>query len=132
MIGLDPNVLVRYLVRDDAAQAAAAAYIVEEACTPESPGFLNQIVLCEFVWTLARVYSYRRAQISTLLILLLRTDRIQLEEPQDVALAIRDYMAGHDCADSLIMRRNRRAGCDTTLTFDRRATRLPSMQSAQP
>jgi predicted nucleic-acid-binding protein len=130
MIGLDTNILLRYLVRDDREQATAATRIIEVECTPEHPGFIDQIALCEFVWTLGSVYRYRRAQISMLLSHLLRTDRIRVEEQQEVASAVADYISGHDFADALICRRNMRLGCSKTVTFDRRATRLPSMELA--
>ena len=131
MIGLDTNVLLRYLVRDDPQQALAATRIIEVECTPEVPGFIDQIALCEFVWTLGSVYRYHRSHIGKLLGGLLRTDRIRLEEQQEVASALADYIAGHDFADALIARRNMRLGCIKTVTFDRRATRLPSMELAQ-
>ena len=63
MIGLDTNVLVRFLVQDDPAQSALAAQLVEGRCHPDSPGLINRIVLCELVWVLESCYRYSRFQI---------------------------------------------------------------------
>ena len=52
MIGLDTNVLVRYLTQDDAAQSALANQVIEEQLTPRNPGFISSIVLVEVVWVL--------------------------------------------------------------------------------
>ncbi len=60
MIGLDTNVLIRYIVRDDQRQAAAATRLIESRCTPDDPGLINRIVLCELVWVLSRGYGYDR------------------------------------------------------------------------
>lgn len=128
MIGLDTNVLLRYILRDDIRQAEIAARIIEHECTPAAPGFINQISLCEFVWTLASRYRYQKMQIVRLLLVLLRIDRIEVEEHLEVLSAVADYEAGNDFADALIARRNVRVGCENTVTFDRRAARLPLME----
>lgn len=60
MTGLDTNVLVRYIVQDDAKQARLATRHLESQCTPDSPGRINVIVLCELAWVLARGYGYDR------------------------------------------------------------------------
>ena len=52
MIGLDTNVLVRYLIQDDPAQALLATKLIEENCSKHSPGRLSLVVLCELVWVL--------------------------------------------------------------------------------
>ncbi len=52
MIGLDTNVLVRYLTQDDPQQSARANNLIETQCTKNEPGWIALIVLCELVWVL--------------------------------------------------------------------------------
>lgn len=54
MIGLDTNALVRYVVRDDAQQTAAATRLIESSCKTNDPGLIALVVLCELVWVLDR------------------------------------------------------------------------------
>jgi predicted nucleic-acid-binding protein len=132
MLGLDSNVLLRYVVRDHPEQAGIAARIIEEECSPERPGFVNHMVLCEFVWSLETSYRYRREQIAEVLATLLRIDRIALQSEEEVVEALNAFASGNaDFADALIAGFNRRHGCTETCTFDRAAARLPGMRHAR-
>lgn len=73
MIGLDTNVLVRYIVQDEPAQARSATQLIERVLTPEHPGFVNYVVICELVWVLESAYGFARAQIIPVLRQLLAT-----------------------------------------------------------
>ena len=66
MIGIDTNVLVRYIVQDDEEQAAIATQSIE-ACSVGAPGWISVIVLCETVWVLSRAYGYEKATIQAVL-----------------------------------------------------------------
>lgn len=122
MIGLDSNVLVRYLVQDDVEQAKAATALIEGECTDESPGYVDAVVLAEIVWVLTSAYGYPKEAVERVIRQLLRTAEI---EDRDTAwAALRQFEAGAaDFADHLIAWRNRAAGCRVTYTFDRRAAR---------
>jgi predicted nucleic-acid-binding protein len=124
LIGVDTNVLVRYLVEDDAAQAEEAALFLQTRCSTETPAFVNRIVVAELVWVLGRVYRYPRELIADNLALLLRTRTVLVEDGDDVARALELYRDGADLTDALIGLSNTRRGCTTTVTFDRRARRL--------
>jgi len=60
MIGLDTNVLVRYVVQDDPGQSSKAIQVIAQRCTREAPGVVNRIVLCGLVWVLERAYGYSK------------------------------------------------------------------------
>jgi predicted nucleic-acid-binding protein len=45
VIGLDTNVLVRYLAQDDAIQSAQATEIIERQLTEEHPGFISLVTM---------------------------------------------------------------------------------------
>lgn len=127
MIGLDTNVLVRYLMQDDAAQAAKANRLIER-CTAEEPGFIVLVVLVELVWVLESSYGIARARIAAALELLLRTRELRVEQPEAAWHAVRLYRETRaDFADTLIARCAAAAGCERTLTFDRDAARLAGM-----
>jgi predicted nucleic-acid-binding protein len=124
VIGLDTNVLVRYLVQDDPLQGAAAADVIESRCTSETPGRVDHVVLCELVWVLETAYGYSRELVGNVVRQVLGTAELLVESPDLAWAALRAYESGPaDLADYLIGQRNRAAGCETTLTFDRRAAR---------
>lgn len=129
MIGLDTNVLVRYLVQDDAEQARRATSLITGACTRESPGFINRIVLCELVWVLEDAYGYSKDAIAGALEKVLQTSQFRVEDIQVAWVALRRYQRSRaDFADCLLGAVNRRAGCDRTVTFDRQASKLDDFQ----
>jgi predicted nucleic-acid-binding protein len=129
MIGLDTNVLVRYLVEDDPAQAALSARLIEERCTAEQPGFVNHMVLCELVWVLESVYRLARRDIADIIDRMMRIPALEIEDFDLALAAAAAYRTGTcDLADALIGRKNRRHGCSATVTFDRRAARLAEFE----
>ncbi len=64
MIGLDTNVLVRYLAQDDRAQSAVATVLIDTLCTAETPGFVGLVVLAEVVWISESSYGASRADVA--------------------------------------------------------------------
>ncbi|MDK8873393.1 MULTISPECIES: PIN domain-containing protein [Paracoccus] len=128
MIGIDTNVLVRYLAQDDAAQAAIATEIVE-GFTPEEPGFVSQVVLVETVWVLTRAYRMTREAIADAVEVLLRSRELIVEHTEAGYLALATYRATKaDFADALIAHGGRLAGCSETVTFDRGAASHAGMR----
>jgi len=126
MIGLDTNVLVRYITHDDADQAAIANCLIESACTKRRPGRVCQIVLYELVWVLSRAYGYEKAQVVPVIDQILMSAELDVEsEPlaREALAAWREATA--DYSDYLILLANRAAGCELTYSFDRRLARHP-------
>lgn len=116
MIGLDTNVLVRYLLRDDPVQAARAERELER----NERFLIDSIVLCELVWVLETGYGFSRTEIAAALERILATAQFDIES-KDLALAALDDFrrSAADFSDCLIGRRNRAAGAPETVTFDR-------------
>jgi predicted nucleic-acid-binding protein len=130
MIGIDTNVVVRLLVADDERQADAAASYVKAHCSSEDPGLLSNVVLTECAWVLADVYEYSRTQIAEAIEGLLSTAQLQAANPAGVVTALQRYRGSSaDFADCLIGVINAQDGCDYTVTFDRRASKLPEFRS---
>ena len=124
MIGLDTNVLVRYIVQDDPEQAHLATEAIEAQCTSESPGRINVIVLCELIWVLARGYGYDRQLVSSVVRRILSSPELLVEEDEAVWKALKVYEQGTaDFSDYLLGLLNHRAGASPTLTFDRKAAK---------
>ncbi len=120
MIGVDTNVLVRYVVEDDQRQSAIAAAMVERAVRDEEKLFISQIVLCELVWVLSYAYRFDRNEIVGVLNQLRRGAQLILEGSGEVRRAIEAYSANRgDFADYLIAERSIASGCSTVVTFDR-------------
>lgn len=125
MVGIDTNVLVRYLIHDDAEQTRRAVRFLEHKCTNEDPGLLNAVVLTELVWVLESVYRYSRPQVAVVIDGLLHTTQLKIENSEEASAALREYARGADFTDALIGAINRRLGCEHTVTFDRKAARRP-------
>lgn len=122
MIGLDTNVLARYIVQDDAAQARAATSLIEGQCTAQAPGYVGVPVLVELVWVLTAAYRYEKSVVASVIRQILMTAELLVEDRETAWAALREFEAGSvDFADCLIARRNHERGCARTYTFDRRA-----------
>ncbi len=127
MIGLDTNVLVRYIMQDDPRQSPKASRLVEEL-TPQEPGFVPLVSVIELVWVLGSSYRLSRQQVAAALGLLLRSKEIVLDRADQVLQAQRRYQAGHaDFADCLIERLAHEAACSATMTFDAAAAKSAGM-----
>jgi predicted nucleic-acid-binding protein len=128
MIGLDTNIVVRYLTHDDAAQTAAAVRVID-ALSQDSPGFLSLIVIAELVWVLEVSYRFHKNEIERVLETLLRSKELVIERAEIVAQALRKFSAGRaDFADCLIEHCGHAAGCQSTLTFDQNAASAAGMK----
>lgn len=128
MIGLDTNVLVRYMVQDDPKQSQAATNFIAKHCSVVSPGFINSLVLCELVWVLESAYGYPRENIAEVIEKILRTRQFQIHEPELMWSSLQKYREKiADFSDCYIASINTEAGCKHTVTFDKKASRLKSM-----
>lgn len=119
MIGLDTNVLVRYLVQDDPAQAATAARAIEDVAAKGEKLVISPVVLCELVWVLESAYAEPRKRVADAIERVLRTTQFEVLERDLLWMACDEYRRGPgDLADYYLGRRHRDAGADVTLTFD--------------
>lgn len=124
MIGLDTNVLVRYLAQDDPDQAARATRVVEQELTEKEPGFIGLIVLIETVWVLQRLYQASAEEIRETVNDLLGSRSVVVENRDVVARAL-GISKKNSCgfADAIIAASAYGAGCHRVMTFDRGAVR---------
>jgi len=121
VIGLDTNVIVRYLTHDDPAQTNAAVKLMD-SLSQESPGYMSLIVVVELVWVLQVSYQFKKSEIEQVLETLLRSKELVLERADIVAQALRRFSSSRaDFADCLIERSGHAVECQHTFTFDRNA-----------
>ena len=119
MIGLDTNILVRYLTQDDPEQSKKAIKEIEEGLTQDQIFFIADIVLCELAWVLETAYRYKRLQIAQVLDKILRTKQFEFQNKDLLWQSLDDYQSKKgDFTDHLIGRAGHKAGCRETLTFD--------------
>jgi predicted nucleic-acid-binding protein len=120
MIGLDTNLLVRYLVRDDQVQFDRVRVEIEAAVNRDEPLMINAIVLCEVVWVLGSAYDYSRAEIADALEHILGTAQFIIEWSDQARQALSDFKATEaGFTDAFIGRINQSLGAAPTMTFDR-------------
>lgn len=128
MIGLDTNILVRFLMQDDPEQGAAAAALMT-TLTEAEPGFVCREVLVELVWVLERAYGLGRADIARTIDSLLEAQELEIEASDRVAIAADRYRrGGAGFADQMVALAGLGANCRATMTFDRKAAALPGME----
>jgi predicted nucleic-acid-binding protein len=123
VIGLDTNVLARYIMQDDAKQSPLANKLVE-SLTVDAPGFIALVSVVELVWVLSSAYQLDRPQLTAVLEGLMRTKELIVERAEIIWQAVRVFRGtSADFADCLIERSAMSAGCDRTMTFDRGAAK---------
>lgn len=129
MIGIDTNVLVRYLTQDDALQAQQAAELIERRLSRDSPGFVSVVAMAETVWVLDRSYGFGAGEIAAAVERMLQTDVFVVQNELAVFAAMIALKEGQGSfADALIGALGTEAGCSHTLTFDEKAARLRSFR----
>ena len=131
MIGIDTNVLVRYLTQDDAAQAARATRFMEAELSPAQQGCISVVVLVELCWVLQSLYRVTPSELLDLIDDLLRSRHLQLEHRPAVQAAVhalrQSPKASAGLADVLITHIGQALGCSHTVSFDKGAVRWAGM-----
>jgi len=122
VIGLDTNVLVRFIVQDDPLQSRVATCLIEERLSLEARGFISSIVLCEVIWVLKRAYRQPKEQLLAVMKLILETEVFEIENRDCAWRAYYDFDEGQaDFSDYFIAQINKAHGASVTVTFDERA-----------
>jgi predicted nucleic-acid-binding protein len=129
MIGLDSNIIIRALLQDDPAQSKIAAALLDGRLTIDQPGFVSVVAIAEIAWVLARSYGYSQRAIADAVERMLENEALIVDREEAVFDAVAKVRLGlGSFGDALIGALNTEAGCDRTLSFDRRALRLPGFE----
>ncbi len=122
MIGLDTNVVIRYLTQDDPKQSPIATRLMEKTLSTDDPGFLSLVVVAEVVWVMVSLYSVDRAGVAEVVTGLLTTEQLRVESAELVWCTKRRYEVSKAYfSDALIAECAVGAGCKRAVTFDRAA-----------
>ena len=130
MISLDTNVILRYLLQDDPKQSRQANQIIDRQLSEQNPGFISLVSVLEIAWVLRSLLQRDPFQIASHIEHLLAADSLEVQNEQQVFEAAFAVKRGtgefEDAVDSGAL--DAWAGCCRTLTFDRKAERLPDFQ----
>jgi predicted nucleic-acid-binding protein len=130
MLGIDTNVLVRYLVRDDEQQFERVSRLIKREIAAGAAVYVSLPVLLEAEWVLRSRYRLRKVEILAAISALLDSTEIQFEDEPAIEESLKYWSEGvADFADCLIDAHNRRMGCRATATFDEKAARLSAFVS---
>ncbi|MBC7574734.1 MAG: type II toxin-antitoxin system VapC family toxin, partial [Herminiimonas sp.] len=129
MIGLDTNVLVRYIAQDDAKQSPRATALID-SLSKDRPGFIPMVCLVELVWVMQSCYQSSRQDVIAILNMLVRTQELRVENIETVINAIRLFAASKaDFSDCLIERSAHASGCDYTVSLDAQVVKSAGMRA---
>ena len=132
MIGLDTNILVRYLTHDDPKQSRVAADIVERRLSVDQPGFVSALVTAETAWVLQSHFKASRKEIALAIEGLISQRTLVFEHLEQIVHATEEVKETNaDFADAIIAFVGQKAGCSTTLTFDLGASKQPGFDLAR-
>ena len=122
MIGLDTNVLVRYIAQDDKTQSSRATALIEKECSVLMPGYVGLVVLAEVVWVSESRYDATRKEVADIVRRILSIRQLVVQDAEIAWKALRRFETSKaDFADCLIERTAFTAGCARTMSFDKRA-----------
>lgn len=129
MIGIDTNVIVRFLAQDDEIQSPIATRFMSRL-TKANPGFVSSVVLAEISWVLSRAYKSPRAEIAQAIEGILRSAELVVENPDAAYRALGAYQSSTSAefADALIAQTASLAGASDTVTFDQKAASALSLR----
>jgi len=125
MASLDTNVLVRFLVRDDADQAAAATSLIRSAVRKGEPLFVPVTVLLELEWVLRSAFGFDKPAVLQALFGLLGSFELAFESEGAIEMALAQYdRSAADFSDGLHVALAQRANQSPLWTFDKAAAKL--------
>ncbi len=124
MIGIDTNVLVRYIAQDDATQSRRATSFIEKECNEAAPGFVGLVVLVEVVWVSESSYGAAREDVADIVRRILSIKQLVVQDAETAWKALRLFESSKtDVADCLVERSAMAAGCKSVVTFDKQAAK---------
>ncbi len=129
MIGIDTNVILRFILADDPIQYELSKRLIRSRSL-EAPAYVSLLVFAEACWVLRSRYGYENAVIAETFRELLAAEELVFEDEDFLeGLLTNERAYGGDIADYVIAHLAARAGCLKTVTFDREAARrIPGME----
>ncbi len=129
MTGIDSNVLIRFIVRDDEDQFLKAQELLVQGSSSANPCYVCDIAIAEMIWVLTRRYRIPAATLIDFIKDLVAANNIVIESSEQLRRALDAWKSsGADLADCFIGELNKKAGCTKTVTFDKGASKLESFE----
>lgn len=126
-VGIDTNVLLRYILQDDEQSKIATKFF--ESLSLEQQGFINNTVIIELIWVLSRTYKQTKSDIAMLLEELFSMPIFAFDNLPLLLKTLEIYKQSKaDFSDILIFEFNQSVGCQTTVTFDVKAHKKLGMK----
>jgi len=126
MTALDTNVIVRFLVRDDEKQAQSVFKRLKKAESSRETLFVPLLVVLEVIWVLGSVYNKSKDDILEAFDNLKRMPIMKFEKEQVVQdMIFQGRNSRIELPDLLIALAAKSSGCDSVITFDKKAARYP-------
>ena len=127
LIGIDTNVLVRYLIKDDPLQSRKAVDLFK-TFSSTNKGFISLVVMVESAWVLDSVYRQDKALIKEAILKLTRSSKLMIQSSNEIETALNNKEYDGDPADAIIAEIGKAFGCETTVTFDKKAAKMTGMR----
>ena len=127
MIGIDTNVLVRYLVGDDVVQSKKASDFIK-SLSLSNQGFVSLVTIVETIWVLDSVYNQEEDLIKEAVLKLVKSPRLVVQCGREIEAALSKEKSEGDLSDSIIAQLGLSFGCESTVTFDKKAAKLEGMR----
>lgn len=123
MIGIDTNVLARYLAEDDPIQTSLAVDLIEKSISSKEPAFISLVVLVEIVWVFKGCYKRNKNDLCQIVRVILETKQFKVEQADLAYKALKLYESGNgDFSDALISSICKDNECAEIFTFDKKAS----------
>jgi predicted nucleic-acid-binding protein len=125
MIGVDTNILIRYLTQDHPSQSKLVNLLFENSEKHKTPLYINLVTLCEVIWVLESCYEQSKEIIMTTIETMLKTPSLKFEHEGIIGIALLEFITSSaDFTDCLIAKYNLKYGCNCTYTFDKNASKI--------
>ena len=125
MVSLDTNVLIRFIVQDDAAQFRLASGLIRQAKASGQRAVVTILVVLECEWVLRSGYQYSKVQILSVLNSLIYNGDVSIEDYPVLEKALDLWeRSSAQFANCFILAKSLALGCSTLVTFDKRASKL--------
>lgn len=131
MKGLDTNIIIRFLVGDDEQQTKKAYHLFKEAELNKKELCVPLVVTLEVIWVLESAYQIQRDEILDAINELLLMPILKFEHQSALQQFIRSGMESkYDLSDLLIAHSAKEQGCESVITFDKRASKFDLFELA--
>ena len=133
MKAVDTNILVRFLVNDDPAQAQQVRQLFSAAEQQRETYFVPLLVVLESIWVLESAYQVGRNELIEVFSDLLLLPVLEFEQREAVQAMLQAARNDPlDLPDLLIAKSGLRSGCECIFTFDKKAARSDAFELLAP